>query len=155
LELMLTTLQKRFELEGVSKGGKYTSVAALLNSYKSGQSPQKQSNCLMIAANAGSIGNVKVLLDFGADSFNNGKETFHDESFVSAAKYAFEANFYELAYLLDPEETLVKLRENFRDKCEANFHIKYLNSTFPALGSCLCVLIRRCYFLYRGVLSSA
>jgi len=133
LHLMLSTLKKRFA-GAVSSTERYNSIDSLLNSYKGQKAPSVANNCLMIAACAGNIANVKVLTEYGADEFNNGKETFHDENFKSAAHHAFEANHYEIAYLLDEAGTLEKLREQFRIRCEANFHIKYLNSTSPALG---------------------
>jgi len=133
LHLMLSTLKKRFA-GAVSSTERYNSIDSLLNSYKGQKAPSVANNCLMIAACAGNIANVKVLTEYGADEFNNGKETFHDENFKSAAHHAFEANHYGIAYLLDEDGTLEKLREQFRIRCEANFHIKYRISTSPALG---------------------
>ena len=83
----------------------------------------------MRAAKTGNIENVKILLKYGADSFNNGKDTFHDESFKTAADHAFEAKYFEIAFLLNPDETLHKLRKEFRLKCEADVRIRYEGNT--------------------------
>ncbi len=104
-------------------------------------------NYLMLAANTGNAdtGVVDVLLGFGANPWNNGKEYFKDKNFKSAADYAFEANYFDIAFKLDEQATLNKLRDLFIVQCEATFKIKYISSTSPALGAylyvCICLWI--------------
>jgi len=118
------------------------SILSLLNPEQGPQVPTLETrNCLMLAAKAGNAFTVDVLVDFGANPWNNGKEYFKDPNFKSAADYAFEANYFDIAFKLDKQATLNKLRDLFRVKCEATFKIKYISSTSP-LGSYLYVCIR-------------
>lgn len=100
--------------------------------------PNAINNTLMRAAKAGNLGMVQLLLQFGADTFVNHSEYRHKSTFKTAAQYAYDAKFYDVAHHLEPETTTVRLEEEFTRRCKTTARVVYL-SDFYKLAECVAV----------------
>ena len=80
--------------------------------------PTAQNNCLMYAAKSGNVEICKLLVKKGADPYNGGyKDKKSGKTTQGAASYAFESQFFECAYFLDPT-TINDLADEIQEKLE-------------------------------------
>jgi ankyrin repeat protein len=103
-------------------------VMSLLNGRKNTEEvPDSTTNPLMRAASHGNLEIVKLLVENGADKYLQGRDIFASSRFKSAAEYALEKNYYDVALYLEPELTKSKLEAQFNKRCKASARFKYLN----------------------------
>jgi len=86
-----------------------------------GKEPSDKNNCLMRAAKAGKLENCKVLVK------NSDSNEYSADIFKKASKYAFDSRFFEVAYYLNPSDTLFNLRIELRKRCEASVYVEFLS----------------------------
>jgi ankyrin repeat protein len=96
--------------------------------------PNATNNCLMRAAKAGNYDMIKLFLDHGADTFVN-SEYVHKSTFKTAAQYAYEAKYFDVANLLDPAQTSTRLTDEFQRRCHTTSEVIYL-SDYDVLARC-------------------
>ena len=120
VKLLLDALSEKYSSDPLILRG-------ILNSSRGAQNmPTVKNNCLMLAANMGNLDICKLLITYGAEKFLDGKTSFNAAIFNTAADYAFLSKFYEVAFFLDQNGTLFRLRNSFRRRCEANTRVRFL-----------------------------
>ena len=103
------------------------SVEDVINEVKPNTYPNSSNNYLMRAAKAGNLDLVKVLLEAGAEKFEDGAELFDTEDFMTAAEYAYESKFFDICYLLNKEMGTRNVAEGFLLRCHTNVRFEYLS----------------------------